>query len=109
MRSISILRLYQVYYDFRINKSRNYFEWKEIEENIAIWKQSKKMFRHSSFFFVVEFTLFIDKKHKYNKKYQKKNFGLVLLVTLWNASMKLFNFIIQQLFLSVMNELNISE
>lgn len=44
--------LYQVYRGYRINKSRNYFEWKEIEENIAIWKKSTKMFRalrHSPF------------------------------------------------------------
>lgn len=40
------------------------------------------------FFFVVEFKLFIDKKPKYNEKYQKKKFGLVFLVTLWNESMK---------------------
>lgn len=96
MRSISVLRLvfvYRIYRGFRI-----YFEWKKIEEIIAIWKQNMKMFIGDIllfFFFVIESTLFIDKKKKHNEKYQKKKFGLVWLVT------QNYHKIIQQSFVSI--------
>lgn len=52
MRGISILRLYYIKYIVVIELTNLEIILKEIEENIAIWKESTKMFRalrHSPF------------------------------------------------------------
>lgn len=83
MRSISILRLYYTSSHIMIFELTNLEIILNGKENIAIWKENTNMFRALfHFFFIVEFKLFIDKKRKYNEKYQKKKFGLIFLVTL---------------------------